>query len=221
MDWKYRKKVVAPEDMPEEHRLKKTLSWPHLIFLGVGAIVGTGILVLIGTGGGQGRSGDDGELRHCRRDLRRRRACLCRGGDDDPRLGQRLHLQLRRVRRIDRLVRRLVADPRIQPGRQRRLGRLVGIFLASGRNPSGIRDCADAWRHVQLPGGVHHRRDRRHAGVRPARKRQPQFIAGRDQDVGPGDVRHCRAGGVQRATTSIPSCRTAFPSTARRGRKSA
>ena len=53
MDWKYRKKVVAPEDMPEEHRLKKTLSWPHLIFLGVGAIVGTGILVLIGTAAGK------------------------------------------------------------------------------------------------------------------------------------------------------------------------
>jgi APA family basic amino acid/polyamine antiporter len=45
----FRKTILAPEDMPEEHRLKKSLSWPHLIFLGVGAIVGTGILVLIGT----------------------------------------------------------------------------------------------------------------------------------------------------------------------------
>ena len=48
-NWNVRKTVVAREDMPEEHRLKQTLSWPHLIFLGVGAIVGTGILVLIGT----------------------------------------------------------------------------------------------------------------------------------------------------------------------------
>ena len=48
-NWNVRKAIVAREDMPEEHRLKRSLSWPHLIFLGVGAIVGTGILVLIGT----------------------------------------------------------------------------------------------------------------------------------------------------------------------------
>ena len=47
--WNYRKGVVAREDMPEHHRLAQTLSWPHLVALGVGAIVGTGILVLIGT----------------------------------------------------------------------------------------------------------------------------------------------------------------------------
>src|SRR5205085_1839533 len=50
MDWKYRKKVVAPDQVPEEHRLKKSLSWPHLVALGVGAIVGTGILTLTGVG---------------------------------------------------------------------------------------------------------------------------------------------------------------------------
>jgi APA family basic amino acid/polyamine antiporter len=48
-NWNVRKSIVAREEMPEEHRLKQSLSWPHLIFLGVGAIVGTGILVLIGT----------------------------------------------------------------------------------------------------------------------------------------------------------------------------
>jgi APA family basic amino acid/polyamine antiporter len=52
-NWNVRKIVVPPEAMPEEHRLKKTLSWHHLIFLGVGAIVGTGILVLIGTSADQ------------------------------------------------------------------------------------------------------------------------------------------------------------------------
>ncbi|HWH22128.1 MAG TPA: amino acid permease [Allosphingosinicella sp.] len=36
--------------MAPEHRLKQTLSWPHLIALGVGAIVGTGILTLTGVG---------------------------------------------------------------------------------------------------------------------------------------------------------------------------
>jgi APA family basic amino acid/polyamine antiporter len=48
--WTARKRIVAAEDMPPEHRLTPTLSWPHLIALGVGAIVGTGILTLTGVG---------------------------------------------------------------------------------------------------------------------------------------------------------------------------
>ncbi len=48
--WNARKAVVAAEDMAPEHRLARTLSWPHLVALGVGAIVGTGILTLIGVG---------------------------------------------------------------------------------------------------------------------------------------------------------------------------
>jgi APA family basic amino acid/polyamine antiporter len=56
-NWGFRKTIVAPEEMPEEHRLPKSLSWPHLIFLGVGAIVGTGILVLIGTAAGKAGPG--------------------------------------------------------------------------------------------------------------------------------------------------------------------
>ena len=39
-------------EVGEHHRLKATLSWPHLIALGVGAIVGTGIYTLIGVGAG-------------------------------------------------------------------------------------------------------------------------------------------------------------------------
>jgi APA family basic amino acid/polyamine antiporter len=52
-DWRFRKSVVAHDELPEEHRLKKSLSWPHLVALGVGAIVGTGILTLIGVGAGK------------------------------------------------------------------------------------------------------------------------------------------------------------------------
>ena len=48
--WTVRKRVDAHEDLPSEHRLRKTLSWPHLVAMGVGAIVGTGILTLIGVG---------------------------------------------------------------------------------------------------------------------------------------------------------------------------
>ncbi len=42
----FRRKLVT-EARPE-HQLARTLSWPHLVALGVGAIVGTGILTLIG-----------------------------------------------------------------------------------------------------------------------------------------------------------------------------
>ncbi|MFZ2982969.1 MAG: amino acid permease, partial [Sphingobium sp.] len=48
--WNRRKPLdtlVAKED---GHRLVPTLSWPHLLALGIGAIVGTGILTLIGVG---------------------------------------------------------------------------------------------------------------------------------------------------------------------------
>jgi len=49
-NWNLRKPVVAREDLPEHHRLAQSLSWPHLVALGVGAIVGTGILTLTGVG---------------------------------------------------------------------------------------------------------------------------------------------------------------------------
>jgi APA family basic amino acid/polyamine antiporter len=52
-NWNVRKTIVARENMPEHHRLAQTLSWPHLVALGVGAIVGTGILTLIGVGAGK------------------------------------------------------------------------------------------------------------------------------------------------------------------------
>nr|WP_235303333.1 amino acid permease [Sphingopyxis sp. MWB1] len=44
-----RRKVIVPESR-EGQGLVRSLSWPHLIALGVGAIVGTGILTLIGVG---------------------------------------------------------------------------------------------------------------------------------------------------------------------------
>ena len=44
------KPIVQAADAPEGSRLKATLSWPHLIALGVGAIVGTGIYTLTGVG---------------------------------------------------------------------------------------------------------------------------------------------------------------------------
>jgi APA family basic amino acid/polyamine antiporter len=49
-NWNVKKTIVAREEMPEHHRLAQSLSWPHLVALGVGAIVGTGILTLTGVG---------------------------------------------------------------------------------------------------------------------------------------------------------------------------
>ena len=50
MDPFARKVIASFEELAPEHRLKRSLSWPHLIALGVGAIVGTGILTLTGVG---------------------------------------------------------------------------------------------------------------------------------------------------------------------------
>lgn len=52
-----RRKPLQPghgqEEQGGERRLARTLGWPHLVALGVGAIVGTGILTLIGVGAGK------------------------------------------------------------------------------------------------------------------------------------------------------------------------
>ena len=47
-----RKPLDLAEPHAEHHQLRRTLSWPHLVALGVGAIVGTGIYTLIGVGAG-------------------------------------------------------------------------------------------------------------------------------------------------------------------------
>jgi APA family basic amino acid/polyamine antiporter len=48
---------VKPIEAPGDHGLKRTLSWPHLLALGVGAIVGAGIYALIGQGAGMAGPG--------------------------------------------------------------------------------------------------------------------------------------------------------------------
>lgn len=50
--WSRRRSIEAMLAPQEGPALKKTLGWPHLLALGVGAIVGTGILTLIGVGAG-------------------------------------------------------------------------------------------------------------------------------------------------------------------------
>ncbi len=50
--WSRRKPLNAVMAIDQAHRLKPTLSWPHLTAMGVGAIVGTGIYTLTGVGAG-------------------------------------------------------------------------------------------------------------------------------------------------------------------------
>ncbi len=50
--WNRRKSVDALAAVESAHRLKPTLSWPHLVAMGVGAIVGTGIYTLTGISAG-------------------------------------------------------------------------------------------------------------------------------------------------------------------------
>jgi APA family basic amino acid/polyamine antiporter len=48
-NWNVRK-ILAPDSAAPSGALARTMGWPHLMALGVGAIVGTGILTLIGVG---------------------------------------------------------------------------------------------------------------------------------------------------------------------------
>jgi APA family basic amino acid/polyamine antiporter len=50
--WNRRKSLDAAAHLAAGQRLKPTLGWPHLVALGVGAIVGTGIYTLTGIGAG-------------------------------------------------------------------------------------------------------------------------------------------------------------------------
>jgi basic amino acid/polyamine antiporter, APA family len=50
--WNRRKSLDAAATIESGQRLRQTLSWPHLMAMGVGAIVGTGIYTLTGIGAG-------------------------------------------------------------------------------------------------------------------------------------------------------------------------
>ena len=74
-----RKGVDAARD-GAGNRLKPTLSWPHLVALGVGAIVGTGIYTLTGVGAGLAFSGVAAFLaaRRSKKPMRRAKRTLSR-----------------------------------------------------------------------------------------------------------------------------------------------
>jgi APA family basic amino acid/polyamine antiporter len=54
---KRRKSLDAEQSIGGGSRLRRTLGWPHLVALGVGAIIGTGIYTLVGIGAGRAGPG--------------------------------------------------------------------------------------------------------------------------------------------------------------------
>ena len=50
--WNRRKSLESVSSRQSHSALKPTLSWPHLVGLGIGGIVGTGIYTLTGVGAG-------------------------------------------------------------------------------------------------------------------------------------------------------------------------
>ena len=139
-NWNVRKEVVAREDMPEHHRLARSLGWPHLIALGVGAIVGTGILTLIGVGAG--KAGPAVILSFAIAGL----ICACAAlayaevATMIPASGSAYTYSYVVLRRAGRLDGRGGADPRILAGGERGRGRLVGLCGRASSIRSGW-DC--------------------------------------------------------------------------------
>ncbi len=126
--WLRRKNIDQVTVHEAGRRLIPTLGWPHLIALGIGAIVGTGIYTLIGVGADL--AGPAVLLSFAIAGL----VCACAAlayaetVDDDAGGRQRVYLQLRRARRNHRLGGRLEPDPRILAGGEHGGGGLVGLL---------------------------------------------------------------------------------------------
>ena len=108
-----------------EHSLKRTLGVFQLTALGVGAIIGAGIFVMVGLGAHYAGPGTDSVVRPLRPGVRLRRTLLCGIRGHDSAGGQRLHLRVCHAGRIARLDHRLGPDARIRHGRQHGVVRMV------------------------------------------------------------------------------------------------
>ena len=88
----HRRKPIETAANRTGPRLVPSLGWPHLMALGVGAIVGTGILTLIGVGADRAGPAVLLSFAIAGAICALRRARLCRDGNDDAGGGQRLYL---------------------------------------------------------------------------------------------------------------------------------
>ena len=118
--------VADTED--SEHKLERAVGALDLTALGLGAIIGTGIFVVIGEAIGDAGPGDHPVLRPRRRDVRLLGARLRRAGLHHPGRRQRVHVLLRDHGRARGLDHRLGPDPRVRRLGGRRRGRLGGVL---------------------------------------------------------------------------------------------
>ena len=119
--------LVRDATADPEHGLKRSVGVLDLTALGIGAVIGTGIFVIIGEAIGDRRPVDHHLLRPRGRDVPVLGLLLRRTGLVDPGLGQRVHLRLRDPGRAGRVDHRLGPDPRVRRGGgggRRGLGRL-------------------------------------------------------------------------------------------------
>jgi len=186
-----RKPVEAAAPSGEGQGLKRSLGWPHLVALGVGAIIGTGIYTL--TGVAAGLAGPSVILSFAAAGLvcAGRGALLRRNGQHDAAVGQRLYLRLCEPGRTHRLDRRRQPYPRIHPRLQRRVGGLVGLchglaprrrrgssataLRRHRRRRQGCRRPCDRNRHCQRSGDLHRARRHRHAAGWHTRERDGEL----------------------------------------------
>ena len=210
-----RKPIDAMAGRDGHHRLKPTLSWPHLVALGRRRHRRHRHLHPDRRRRGPGRAGGDPVLRGRRRDLRLRGPGLRRDGDHDPGVGQRLHLQLCGRWASARLDRRLEPDPRIHPGLSApwrsagRATRSASWTAWASHLPAALTAGPHAGGIVNLPAVFIIAAGRRPAAARHARERHGQRRAGGDQDGGPGRLRGPRPAALRRRPTSSPSCPSA------------
>ena len=215
-NWNVRKTIIAREDMPEHHRLSQTLSWPHLVALGVGAIVGTGILTL--TGVGAAKAGPAvilcfaiaGVICACAALAYAEMATMYPASGSAYTysyivfgeliawiIGWSLILEYSLV--VSAVA---VGWSGYASGFLNSIGMGLPPALIQGPELGGI---------VNYPGHLHHRGCCRLADLRDARKRHAQRLAGGGKAAGAGVVHRRLPAGVQCRAISRLSCPMAFP----------
>ena len=175
-----------------------------LTALGIGAVIGTGIFVIIGEGDRRRRPVDHRLLRARGRHVPVLGLLLRRAGLVDPGLGQRVHLRLRDAGRARRVDHRLGPDPRVRRGGgrgRRRLGRLpeVAAGLALRHHHPGVdRRAARRRRHRQPARRLPRARRVGAAHLRRARERAHEHLHGHHEGRHPHLLRRRRRGIDQR-----------------------
>ena len=152
---------LVADTKDESTQLARGVGLLDLTALGLGAIIGTGIFVILGEAIGDAGPAIVALVHPGRRHLRVLRAVLRRAGVRDPGLRQRLHLCVRDDGRAGGLDHRLGPDPRVRRVGGRGRGRLGPVLQracstrCSGSTlPDALARAAGRGRHGQPAGRV-------------------------------------------------------------------